>query len=166
MTKLHNENSAKIFSLKKNISIVGLRFFTVYGPYGRPDMAYFSFLESLYKNKEILLMNEGNMSRDMTYISDIINGIMLSIDFLKTKENVYEIFNLGNDQPIFTKDLLRKLENMAGIKGKVKMLESKNEAIHTRADLTKSKSLLGYNPEVSFEDGIKMFHDWYKNYYL
>ena len=139
LTKLHNENSAKIFSLKKNISIVGLRFFTVYGPYGRPDMAYFSFLESLYKNKEILLMNEGNMSRDMTYISDIINGIMLSIDFLKTKENVYEIFNLGNDQPIFTKDLLRKLENMAGIKGKVKMLEYYNEAIHTLADLTKSK---------------------------
>ena len=95
-----------------NISFVGLRFFSVYGPFGRPDMAYFSFTNSIKRNTAITLNNRGLMLRDMTYIDDIIDGICAAISYINNaKEQVRnEIFNLGNDQPISTKELLSTIE--------------------------------------------------------
>lgn len=166
LTKLHNEKAAQIFSECKQYNIVGLRFFTVYGPYGRPDMAYFSFLDSLYKKKEINLFNNGLMSRDMTYITDIIDGIMQTIKFMKSNGNIFEIFNLGNDKPIQTIEMLNKLENLSGNEAKILNFDISGEANCTHADISKSKKLLGYNPKVNLNQGLDQFHDWYKSYYL
>lgn len=166
LTKLHNENTAKIFSLERNMNIVGLRFFTVYGPFGRPDMAYFSFLESLYKNEDINLFNNGLMFRDMTYITDIIDGIMLTIEYMASRYNIFEIFNLGNDKPIQTIELLNKLENLSGNKAKILKMDSSGEAKYTHADLSKSKKLLGYHPKVNLNQGLDEFNEWYKSYFL
>lgn len=166
LTKLHNERAAQIFSESKQVNIVGLRFFTVYGPYGRPDMAYFSFLDSLYKDEDINLFNNGVMFRDMTYITDIIDGIMQTLEFMKSNDNIFEIFNLGNDKPIQTIQLLNNLENLSGSKAKILNLDSSGEAKYTHADLSKSKKLLGYDPKVNLKEGLDEFHEWYKSYFL
>ena len=163
-TKLFNEEY--IEKLNSRINCVGLRFFSVYGPFGRPDMAYFSFTESLKKGLPIKLHNNGSMARDMTFIDDVIDGIIKSIDFLinSDKEIGNELFNIGNDRPILTSDLLKTLQNHLNIEGNIRDIEVSNESFYTRADLTKSKSILGYNPKTAFEDGIKIFLDWHKDY--
>ena len=163
-TKLFNEEYME--KLDSRIDCIGLRFFSVYGPFGRPDMAYFSFTESLKKGQPIKLHNNGSMARDMTFIDDAIDGIIKSIDFLMNsdKEIGNELFNIGNDRPILTSDLLKTLQNHLNIEGNIRDIEVSNESLYTRADLTKSKSILGYNPKTAFEDGIKIFLDWHKDY--
>ena len=163
-TKLFNEEY--IEKLNSRIDCIGLRFFSVYGPFGRPDMAYFSFTESLKKGQPIELHNNGSMARDMTFIDDAIDGIIKSIDFLinSDKEIKNELFNIGNDKPILTSDLLKTLQNHLNIEGNIRDIEVSNESLYTHADLTKSKSILGYNPKTAFEDGIKIFLDWHKDY--
>ena len=163
-TKLFNEEY--IEKLNSRINCVGLRFFSVYGPFGRPDMAYFSFTESLKKGQPIKFHNNGSMARDMTFIDDAIDGIIKSIDFLMNsdKEIGNELFNIGNDRPILTSDLLKTLQNHLNIEGNIRDIEVSNESFYTRANLTKSKSILGYNPKTAFEDGIKIFLDWHKDY--
>ena len=163
-TKLFNEQYIENYSHK--IESVGLRFFSVYGPYGRPDMAYFSFTESLKKGQIIKLHNNGTMARDMTYIDDAVDGIIKSIDFLfdSNKKNRNEVFNIGNDSPILTSKLLKILENNLKTKSEIKNIDVLNESIYTHADLKKSKSMLGYNPKIRLEEGIKKFLDWHKTY--
>ena len=165
-TKLFNEQYAERFSIDNDIKMIGLRFFTVYGPDGRPDMAYYSFSKSLQNDKLITLYNQGKMKRDMTYIDDIIDGIALSIKYLdKSGQKINnEIFNLGNNYPIETAYLLETLENKFNKKSILKNLESINEISCTHADLTKSSSILGYNPKVKFEIGIEKFFIWFKEY--
>ena len=163
-TKLFNEEY--IEKLNSRTDCIGLRFFSVYGPFGRPDMAYFSFTESLKKGHPIELHNNGSMARDMTFIDDAIDGIIKSIDFLMNsdKQIKNELFNIGNDKPILTSDLLKTLQNHLNIEGIIRDIEVSNELLYTHADLTKSKSILGYNPKTAFEDGIKIFLDWHKDY--
>ena len=163
-TKLFNEQYIDKFSRK--IESIGLRFFSVYGPYGRPDMAYFSFTESLKKGQKINLHNNGTMARDMTYIDDAVDGVIKSIDFLfdSNKKNRNEVFNIGNDSPILTSKLLKILENNLETKSEIKNIDVLNESIYTHADLKKSKSMLGYNPKIGLEEGIKKFLDWHKTY--
>ena len=163
-TKLFNEEY--IEKLNSGIDCVGLRFFSVYGPFGRPDMAYFSFTESLKKGQSIKLHNNGSMARDMTFIDDAIDGIIKSIDFLMNsdKEINNELFNIGNDSPILTSKLLKTLESNLNLKAKVDNVIVSNESLYTHANLDKSKRVLGYNPNISFEDGIKEFLNWHKNY--
>ena len=119
-TKLFNEEY--IEKLNSRIDCIGLRFFSVYGPFGRPDMAYFSFTESLKKGQPIELHNNGSMARDMTFIDDAIDGIIKSIDFLinSDKEIKNELFNIGNDKPILTSDLLKTLQNHLNIEGNIR----------------------------------------------
>ena len=107
-TKLYNENLAEVFSNSFDTDIIGLRFFTVYGSWGRPDMAYYLFTDNIFKGKEITLFNKGKMARDMTHISDIVKGIVSSINLIETNNLGYRIYNLGNNDPIKTIDLLRK----------------------------------------------------------
>tara|TARA_B100000427_G_scaffold306169_1_gene292702 strand:+ start:376 stop:1314 length:939 start_codon:yes stop_codon:yes gene_type:complete len=163
-TKLFNENYVK--KLNSEINCIGLRFFSVYGPYGRPDMAYFSFTDSLKKGLPIKLHNKGSMARDMTFIDDAIDGIIKSIDFLMNSDREVnnELFNIGNDSPILTSKILRTLEKNLNIEAQTVNIEVSNESIYTHANLDKSKTMLGYNPKISFKDGIREFLDWHKTY--
>ncbi len=165
-SKLSNEIYASEFIKQSDISMVGLRFFSVYGPFGRPDMAYYSFTEAIKENRAISLNNEGNMYRDMTYIDDIIQGTVGAIDYLFSSEskNKNEIFNLGNDAPIKTSFLLNRIEKIIGKNALIQHFTTENENISTHADITKAKNLLGYDPKVSFDIGIERFLDWHKQY--
>lgn len=165
-SKAKNEEYASIFSKKNNMEFIGLRFFSVYGPYGRPDMAYYKFTESIKKYKTVILNNNGNMRRDMTYIDDIIDGIVKAIDyiFIEDLKGKNEIFNLGNDMPIKTKYLLDFLQNKLKIKARITNKETINEVNFTHANIEKSKKLLGYNPKTNFSAGMMKFLDWYKKY--
>ena len=163
-SKLANEKFALKFSSENNLKFIGLRFFSVYGPYGRPDMAYYSFSNSLANNEPIFLHNKGEMSRDMTFISDVVEGIIKSIDYSFKNNFKHELFNLGNDSPIKTSNLLSALERKFNKKAIVVNKLTINEANKTHADITKAKNLLGYDPKVSFEEGIEHFFAWYKKY--
>tara|TARA_B100000963_G_scaffold233313_1_gene203771 strand:+ start:1557 stop:2501 length:945 start_codon:yes stop_codon:yes gene_type:complete len=163
-SKLLNEIYASNFIKSYDASIIGLRFFSVYGPFGRPDMAYYTFSKAI-KDKEIInLNNNGNMYRDMTFIDDIIDGIFGAIDFVSSVQNKNEIFNLGNDKPIKTSDLLNRIEQIIGKKALIKPNKTENEAYKTHADITKAKNLLGYDPKVCFDVGIERFLDWHRYY--
>lgn len=163
-TKLLNEIYAKQLHATHGASFVGLRFFTAYGEWGRDDMAYFKFSNHINENKLILLNNCGKMKRDMTYISDIVEGIELSIDFIEKKENIFEIFNLGYGHSIETKYLYDFLCNHFNKKTKFEYIISKNEISETYADLQHASSTLNYFPKVKFEEGMTNFLEWYKWY--
>ena len=146
--------------------MIGLRFFSVYGPFGRPDMAYYAFSKAIKEKETINLNNNGNMYRDMTYIDDIVEGILGAINFVfkADSKNKNEIFNLGNDAPIKISYLLRKIEKILGKKALIQHSTTENESIKTHADITKAKNLLGYEPKVNFDEGIERFLDWHKQY--
>ena len=146
------------------LSSIGLRFFTVYGPYGRPDMAYYKFTDMIKNNTQINLYNNGNTYRDMTYINDIVNGIRLSMKFILSKENNFEIFNLGNGKPVQTIKLIKIIEKYFNKKAIIKKIENKNEVHKTWACLNKSKNLLNYHPSISINEGMTRFFDWYEDY--
>jgi UDP-glucuronate 4-epimerase len=165
-SKLLNERYASELVKSNDLSMVGLRFFSVYGPFGRPDMAYYAFAKAIKEKEVINLNNNGNMYRDMTFIDDVVRGITGAIDYVSSAEsmNKNEIFNLGNDAPIKTSDLLQKIEQKIGINALIKAKNTKNEALRTHADITKAKNLLGYDPKVNFDEGIERFLDWHKHY--
>tara|TARA_B100000963_G_C22598187_1_gene658897 strand:- start:902 stop:1852 length:951 start_codon:yes stop_codon:yes gene_type:complete len=165
-TKLFNEQYASKISKNFGIHCIGLRFFSVYGPYGRPDMAYFKFAESLKKNKRIKLNNLGSMKRDMTYIDDIVDGILLSINYLVKNEDRIknEIFNLGNGTPILISDLLKMMEKKLEKTAIIENNFTNNESAYTHADIGKAKKFLGYNPKTSIEVGISNFLKWHMKY--
>lgn len=165
-SKLDNEEFASKFAESSNISVVGLRFFSVYGPLGRPDMAYFLFTEAIKNNNPITLNNNGKMSRDMTYIDDIISGINGAIKyiFIAKKQLKNDIFNLGNDFPISTIYLLKTIENSLKKSAKITDVVTKNETLKTHADISKAKNILGYEPKFTFEKGIEKFLNWHSKY--
>ena len=166
-TKKSNEALAYAYSNIYKIPTIGLRFFTVYGPMGRPDMAYFKFANMISSGQEMVVYNEGKMSRDMTYIDDIVSGIVSSIDHNEFKEDpYYEIFNLGNNSPVSTWKLIECIETSLGKKAKYTFENSDIEVKETWADISKSTRYLNYNPQTSFEDGMRIFLEWYKHKYL
>ena len=127
-------------------------------------MAYYAFSKAIKDKKVINLNNNGNMYRDMTFIDDIIDGIFRAIDYVCSVQNNNEIFNLGNDTPIKTSDLLNRIEQIIGKKALINFHKTENEAFKTHADITKAKNLLGYDPKVCFDEGIEKFLDWHKHY--
>ena len=162
LTKKFNEEYAKLISDTYGIKTLGLRFFSVYGNYGRPDMAYYKFTNKIYKNKEITLFNKGEMQRDMTHASDIILGIQAAISYMKNMPNTSDIFNLGNDHPIKTQDLVQMLESLLGKNAIISHQKTSSESIMTHACLQKSNKILGYAPKISIEEGLREFINWYK----
>ncbi|WP_421077468.1 NAD-dependent epimerase/dehydratase family protein [Methanothermococcus sp. Ax23] len=157
-TKKSNELMAHTYHHLYNIKMIGLRFFTVYGEYGRPDMAYFKFVKKILSNEPIDIYNYGNMERDFTYISDVVDGIVSSIE----KDFDYEIFNLGNSKPVklmYFVELIEKYLNKKAEKNFLPMQDG--DVLRTYADLNKSNELLGYNPKVSIEEGLKRFCNWF-----
>ncbi len=159
-TKRANELMAYTYHHLYGIKMIGLRFFTVYGEYGRPDMAFWKFTKNILLGKEIEVYNYGRMARDFTYVSDIIDGIIACIE----KEFKYEIFNLGNDNPIELEYAISLIEKYTGKKAIKKYMPMQpGDVEKTWADLSKSKKLLGYKPNVSIEEGLKRFVNWFKN---
>lgn len=144
-----------------NIDMFQLRFFTVYGERQRPDLAIHKFVKAIKEGKEIQMYGDGSSARDYTYVGDIVQGILKSIDYLLKNENVYEILNLGNSNTISLKNMISTIESSIGVKGNViEYPKQKGDVDITYADISKAKKLIGYCPETRFEDGIKKFVKW------
>jgi len=149
-------------------SLYGLNFnsfrlFTVYGPRGRPDMAVYRFTKNILEGKEVQIYGDGSLQRDYTYVSDIVDGIFLGLN----KKIGFEIFNLGNEDPISVNELVDKIEQILNKKAKRKYLpQPKGDAKRTFANISKAKQILGYEPKVDIEQGLKNFINWYKSIYL
>ncbi|NQU98159.1 SDR family NAD(P)-dependent oxidoreductase [Candidatus Woesearchaeota archaeon] len=161
-TKKNNEEMAYAYNHLFGLNCVGLRFFTVFGPFGRPDMALFLFTDAILKGEEIKVFNNGDMFRDFTYIDDIIKGVLLAIDSgLK-----FEIFNLARGEKVQLMDFILSIEDCLGMKAKKKMLPMQpGDVKGTNGDISKARKMLGYNPKVSVKEGVKKFIDWYNEYY-
>ena len=161
-TKKTDELIAHSYSHLFGLNCTGLRFFTVYGSLGRPDMAIFKFTRAIIAGDEIELYNFGNMKRDFTYIDDIVQGILASID----TPMHYEIFNLGNSNAVELEYLVKCLEKELGITAKKKLLPLQaGDMLETYANVSSARDKLGFEPKVGIEDGIRRFVEWYRLYY-
>ncbi|OLF38383.1 NAD-dependent epimerase [Psychrobacter sp. Cmf 22.2] len=173
-TKKSNELMAHTYSHLYNIPTTGLRFFTVYGPYGRPDMAYFSFTKKILSGQQIDVYNNGEMQRDFTYIDDIVEGIIRLIDKTPAPQNSsittaiapYQIYNIGNNQPVTLRRFISAIEQACGKKARENLLPMQpGDVPITYADIDELTTDVGFKPSISIEDGIAKFVEWYKQYY-
>ncbi|HXK91020.1 MAG TPA: NAD-dependent epimerase, partial [Bacteroidales bacterium] len=177
-TKKSNELMAHVYSHLFNIPTTGLRFFTVYGPWGRPDMALFLFTKSIFENKPIQVFNYGNMTRDFTFIDDIIEGVVKVIDKPAkptmdanpdpSSSNIapYKVYNIGNSSPVKLLDYIEAIENELGKKAIKEFLPMQpGDVPYTEADVSDLVRDFGYKPTTKVQDGIKEFIKWYKNFY-
>ena len=160
-TKRSNELIAYSYSHLFNLNCSGLRFFTVYGPWGRPDMALFIFTKSIIDNKKIKIFNNGDMKRNFTYIDDIIDGIKRVIDHPKK----YEIYNIGNNRAENLIDFIENIERCLGKKALREYLPMQPGDVKTTMADIKKIMRLGYNPKTNIPEGIKKFVKWYLEYY-
>jgi len=161
-TKKANELIAHAYSHLYQIPCTGLRYFTVYGPWGRPDMALFLFTDAILNKRPINVYNYGQMKRDFTYIDDIVDGTIAALQ----RAVPYEIFNLGNSQSVELLDFIRILEEELGQEAQKNMLPMQpGDVPETAADIQKSMELLGFNPKTPLKEGIKKFVVWYREYY-
>ncbi|MBQ9297860.1 MAG: GDP-mannose 4,6-dehydratase [Clostridia bacterium] len=164
-TKKANEVMAHVYHKLYGMNVMVLRFFTVYGPKQRPDLAINKFTRLMLENKEIPMYGDGSTARDYTYIDDIVDGIIKSCEYIQKNDNVYEIINLGNSRPIPLKQMINTIENALGVYAKIKQLPMQPGDVNiTYADISKAKELIGYEPKTPFEEGIKKFVNWYKKY--
>jgi len=160
-TKKANEVMGHVFYKLYDIDMIFLRFFTVYGPGQRPDLAIHKFTRMIDQGEMIPFFGDGNTSRDYTYIMDILDGVMKSIAYVESN-HVYDIFNLGESTPITLNKMLDTIERHLGKKAIVKHLPMQPGDVNTTyADITKAKSLLNYQPTTKFDDGIEAFVCWY-----
>jgi len=144
------------------LPVAGLRFFTVYGPGGRPDMAPFKFVDRVMTGKEIQQFGDGSSSRDYTFIDDIVDGCIRTLD----RPSGYQVYNLGNGEPTRLKDFIDIVQRCCERKAIIKILpDQPGDVPRTCADITKARTLLGYNPRTKFADGIAKTVEWYKNHY-
>ena len=158
-TKIACEFLCSTFSHLYRMRVVALRYFTVYGPRQRPDLAIHQFTRKIHAGKPIDQFGDGTTRRDYTYIDDIIQGTMAA---LKYEGPLFDIFNLGESETIQLKDLISAIENALGEKAKINQLpEQPGDMPLTCADISKAKKLLGYNPSTKFEDGLPRFVDWF-----
>ena len=165
-TKKSNEVMAHSYSYIYKLPCTGVRFFTVYGPFGRPDMALFKFTKNIINNQSIELFNNGNHLRDFTYVDDIVDGIYSLIKRHSKKNIPYEIFNIGNGNPKKLKDYLKFIEKKLNSKAKVKKLPLQiGDIFKTHSDIKKLKKYTNYKPKTDIEVGISKFIEWYKDYY-
>lgn len=166
---------AHTYSHLYNIPTTGLRFFTVYGPYGRPDMAYFSFTKKILAGEQIDVYNNGEMQRDFTYIDDIVEGIVRVIDkvpvpqqsIATTATAPYQIYNIGNNHPVTLRRFITAIEDACGKKAKENLLPMQpGDVPATYADIDELIDDIDFTPKTSIEDGIAKFVEWYKAYYV
>ena len=160
-TKKANEAMAHAYHHLYGLSVTGLRYFTAYGPWGRPDMAYYRFTDAIANGEPIQVFNFGKMRRDFTYIDDIVQGTMAAIDL----GAACKIFNLGNNRPIDLLYLIEQIETSLGKQAIKELLPMQlGEVIETCADIETSRTELNFTPTVTIEDGIHRFVNWYLTY--
>lgn len=160
-TKKANEVMTHVYHKLFDFDVIMLRFFTVYGPKQRPDLAINKFTKLMLENKEIPMYGDGTTSRDYTYIDDIIDGIEKFCNYLLKNKNIYEIINLGNSFPISLKEMINTISKVLNIQPKIKQMPMQpGDVERTYADISKARELIGYEPKVSFEEGIKKFVKW------
>tara|TARA_B100000886_G_scaffold338647_1_gene301988 strand:- start:434 stop:1492 length:1059 start_codon:yes stop_codon:yes gene_type:complete len=179
-TKKSNEVLAHSYSHIYKIPTTGLRFFTVYGPWGRPDMALFLFTKAILENKPINIFNNGDLIRDFTYIDDIVESLVRVINKPASPERNFDhylpnpstswapfkIFNIGNSNPVHLMDCIKALEDTLDLEAKKNFLPMQlGDVKVTQADTTSLESWIGFKPSTDIKDGIKKFIDWYKKYY-
>lgn len=179
-TKKSNELMAHAYSHLSGLPVTGLRFFTVYGPWGRPDMAYFKFVKAIIEDRRIDVYNEGRMSRDFTYVDDIVEGVVRLLERPaepssewsgKTPDPAtslapYRLFNIGNNQPVSLMDFIRTIEKALGKKARLNLMPMQSGDVeNTHADVSALERCLGFSPSTSLEEGVARFVDWYRDYY-
>ncbi|MGM0903873.1 MAG: NAD-dependent epimerase [Bacillota bacterium] len=179
-TKKANELMAHAYSHLFNIPTTGLRFFTVYGPWGRPDMAYYSFTKDIIEGNKVKVFNHGEMSRDFTFIDDIVEGIIRLIHCPPKPNNrwdrehpepgssyaPYKIYNIGNHHPVKLVDFIKILEKTIGKKAQLELLPMQpGDVKETYADITDLQKDFGFSPKTTLEDGLSHFVNWYKQYH-
>ena len=180
-TKKSNEAMAHSYSHLYDIPTTIFRFFTVYGPWGRPDMALFKFTKNILSGKSIEIYNRGNMVRDFTYIADLVKAIFLLTSEIPLKTNErkdiikndsisevapFRIVNIGNSQPINLLDYVKELENVLGKVAKKKFLGMQDGDIYkTHSNINLLKALTGFEPKTNMHEGISQFVKWYRSYY-
>jgi len=178
-TKRSNELMAHAYSHLNDLPISGLRFFTVYGPWGRPDMAYYLFTEAILKQQPIKIFNNGLMKRDFTYIDDIVEGVIRVFDKppnknmknIESKYDInnsvsnYQVFNIGNNEPVTLKDFIATIEEAAGKKAIKEYLPMQpGDVVETFADIEALNAAVDFKPNTELSIGIGKFVDWYKSY--
>lgn len=162
-TKKSCEVMGHVYHKLYSIDMVQLRFFTVYGPKQRPDLAIHKFTKMILKDKPIPFYGDGTTKRDYTYIDDIVDGILKSMNYLFNNEDVYEIFNLGESHVISLKEMVETIENTLGKKAILDIQPMQpGDVDKTYADISKAKKILGYDPQTNFSEGIRKFIEWYK----
>jgi len=159
--ELMSQSYAKLYGFPQT----GLRFFTVYGPWGRPDMAYFGFTGKILAGEPIEVYGEGKMARDFTYIDDIVDGILGALDH-PPEPHHHRILNIGDSRPVGLMDMIRALEDALGIEAeKIMRPMQPGDVTSTYADVSRLHALTGYAPKVMLEDGLKQFVRWYRDFY-
>lgn len=162
-TKLFSEKLGKEYTDIYDINFISLRFFSVYGPRLRPDLVMNKIAKSIFHGEKLKVFGDGSASRDYTFVDDIISGVYKAVDYKKTK---FEIFNLGNGNPIKLIDIITKLEDKTGIKTNIDFVESiKEESDITWADNNKAKDKLDFSPQTNIDNGVDKYLNWFiKNY--
>ena len=165
-TKKSNELMAHTYSHLYGIETIGLRFFTVYGPWGRPDMAMFLFTDAIINNKPIKVFNSGDLSRDFTYIDDIIAGVFATLLEDSKDSSLFKLYNIGNSAPVNLMDFIKSIENNLGVVAEKEMLPMQaGDVNQTWADVSKLQNDYNYKPNTAVEKGVEAFIDWFKAYY-
>lgn len=169
-TKSCNELIAHSYSHLFQIPVTGLRFFTVYGPWGRPDMAAFIFAKNILAGQEIDVYNQGKMRRNFTYIDDIVQGILGALDRPAQKPSQekppFALYNIGNNKSEELMDFVHTIEELIGQKAKINLMPLQpGDVTESLADIEATRRDLGFDPKTNMRDGLKHFIDWYKNYY-
>lgn len=166
-TKKSNELMAHTYSHLYNIPTTGLRFFTVYGPWGRPDMAMYLFTDAIYKGKPIKVYNYGKMERDFTYIDDIVEGVERVINTSSdNRKEIYKVYNIGNNNSIKLTDFILEIEKNLGVESKKELMPIQpGDVEKTWANVDDLIQDYNYKPKTSVEEGVKEFINWYKSYH-
>lgn len=160
--ELMNYNYHKLYDL----DIINLRFFTVYGPSQRPDLAIHKFFNLIAEGKSITMYGDGSTARDYTYVEDTVSGVIAALEYVLNHEKVFETVNLGNNQPIQLKELISTIYKVIGKEPNIKQEEMKPGDVNvTFADISKAQKLFAYNPQTSFVEGIEKFKKWHERNY-
>lgn len=162
-TKKANEVMTHVYHKLYNMNVIMLRFFTVYGPRQRPDLAINKFTRLMLEGKKIPMFGDGSTSRDYTYIGDIVDGIERSVNYCLNNSNVYEILNLGNSSPVSLNEMINIIGKCLNVVPDIEELPMQpGDVDRTFACIDKAKDMIGYNPQTPFEEGIKKFVKWYR----
>jgi len=165
-TKMSGELMAHSYASQYGLAVTALRLFTVYGPWGRPDMAIFKFTEAILANRPIEIYAGGTLHRDFTYVDDIVQGIMGAVDHPPAaNEERFRVYNLGRGEPVAVNEMVQQLERCLGRRAARRFLPPQlGDVKFTYADIRAAQTDLGYHPSVSLSDGLQHFVDWYRSY--